>query len=518
MANLSEIFNDKIPNKTEVKAFFNNGKKYNYKLIMKLEKECLELSNENYLNTKVINNIFDYLNENLIIKKGTDLENIVYELLVINDILIEKRKDAETQELYSCINYIKNSINMLLIRISDKFNLDCEGLIKQTLFNKLMDDLFNKQKLQEVLNELIDNIDILNYHNFDGEGFDELLYKKYMIAKRFNNKSLLEYYVSLMKYVVMIPEIEVEKEKYIKIIKENIFDNDSIENKNILEEKINGLEYNEKTNRYKLVDEFTFTMDSDQTKKYDDAFSIEKINNKLIVGIHIADVVSLGYDDKVILENQQFYSVAGYDSASLEMNKNRKTVSMYIQINEQGKIEDYRFLLTTINSKYNMKFSDVEPILFNKCEDEKFESLTDEEKKTFLEKMNLLSELYMLISNKKLSDSFDCRNFGELISAKLNILYGCIVSKYFEENDYPYIYLNGSENGNEFSMENKGYDTGFEEFNTYGRASSPIIDKASLISQILIHKFCIKNPSIRELGRYEKLLKPFENKLNSKYC
>ena len=67
-------------------------------------------------------------------------------------------------------------------------------------------------------------------------------------------------------------------------------------------------------------------------------------------------------------------------------------------------------------------------------------------------------------------------------------------------------------------MNNTGYDAGFDEFNTYGRATSPIIDKASLISQILIHKFCIKRPNYRELGRYEKLLKPFENKLNSKYC
>ena len=517
MTKLSDIFNDKIPTKNEVKAFFNNGKKYNYKLIMKFEKECINLSDENLLNTKVINNLFDYLNENLIIKKGKDLENIVYELLVINDILIDKRNNSEINELYNCINYIKNRINMLLIRISDKLNLDCEGLIKQTLFNKLMDDLFNKQKLQEVLNELIDNIDILNYHNFDGEGFDELLYKKYMIAKRFNNKVLVDYYISLMKYVVMIPGIEVEKEKYIKIIRDNIFSNDSIENKNILEEKLNGLEYNEKNNRYKLTDEFIFTIDSDQTKNYDDAFSIEKENHKLIVGIHIADVVSLGYDDKVILEKQQFSTSVGYSCASLEKNKNRKTVSAFIQINDSGMIENYKFVLTTINPKYNMKFREVESILFNKNNNEEFNQLPEEIKKTFLEKINLLTEFYTLIGNRNLSESFDCRNFGELISAKLNILYGCIVSKYFEDHGYPYIYLNKSEDGSEFSMENKGFDTGFEEFKSYGRASSPIIDKASLISQILIHKFYFRRPSFRELGRYEKLLKPFENKLNSKY-
>ena len=33
MTKLSDIFNDKIPTKNEVKAFFKNGKKYNYKLI-----------------------------------------------------------------------------------------------------------------------------------------------------------------------------------------------------------------------------------------------------------------------------------------------------------------------------------------------------------------------------------------------------------------------------------------------------------------------------------------------------
>ena len=266
-----------------------------------------------------------------------------------------------------------------------------------------------------------------------------------------------------------------------------------------------------------LVDEFTFTIDSDQTKNYDDAVSIEKRDNKLIVGIHVADVVALGFDKDVVLADKPFFTAAGYHDASLSMNKNRNAVSVFVEIDENGVIEDYRLLPTKIKSNYNMKFSEAASIIFNDKNNMQFNSLPKEIQKTFLEKINLLFEFYTLIGNKNLTDNVDYNNFGKLISAKLNILYNCVVTAWFEENGYPYIYLNGNNSYNYFSMTNTGYDTGFAGFDAYGRASSPIIEQASRVSQVLIHNCCFHKPNDREIGRYEKLLEPFVKKLNRKY-
>lgn len=520
MTTISEVFNGKIPTKSEVKkSFKSKGKDYNIKLLINLRKECMELSDKNYYKVRVINNIFDYLDQNVSYRKVSDIERIVYELLKINEVLIDKQQkdNNNSVEFNECINRMKNNISILLNRMSNGLRLDCEDLIKMTLFNRLMYDIFNKRKLKDILNELIYNVEILNYHNFNGENFDDLLDREYNRAVHSNNKGLMEYYISLMKYVVMIPGLHVDKEKYFNIIRGNVFDLKYSNYRDPLQDKLANLEYHEKSHRYKLVDEFTFTIDSDKTKNFDDAFSIEKKDNKLLVGIHVADVVSLGFDKEVVLGEKPFVTSAGYHDASLKMNSNRNTVSVFLEIDENGIIEDYKLVPTKINSKYNMKFSEAASIIFEDKNNLEFNKLPNEIKKTFLEKINLLFEFYTLIGNKNLSDNIDCNNFGYLLSAKLNILYNCVVSAWFEENGYPYIYLNGNNIINQFSMTNTGFDTGFKSFNAYGRASSPIVEKASLISQIMIHNCCFKKPTNREVGRYEKMLEPFVKKLNNKY-
>ena len=520
MTQLSNVFNNKVPTKVEVKkAFKSKSKDYNVKLLLTFRRECMELSDKNYYRLKVVNNLFDYLDQNISYRKISDIERIVYELLKINEILIDKQQNeiSDSIEYYECINRMKNNITILLNRISNRLKLDCDDMLKKTLFNRLMYDLFNKRKLKEILNELLYNVEILNYHNFNNETFEELLDKEYNKAVSSNNKGLIDYYISLMKYVVIIPGLNVNKEKYLKIIKNHVFDGKYLSHKDPLQEKINKLPRHEKTGRYILTNEFAFTIDSDQTKKYDDACSIEKVDNKLIIGIHVADVVALGFDEDVVLGEKPFVTAAGYRDASLKMNENRNAVSAFIEIDENGIIEDYKLLPTKINSKYNMKFSEAVSIIFDDKNNINFNKLPKEIRKTFLEKINLLFEFYTLMSNKHLSSNIDYNNFGKLISAKLNILYNCVVTSHFEEKGYPYIYLNGNHNINEFSMTNTGFDTGFNGYDAYGRASSPMIDKASLISQIMIHNCYFKNPTDRELGKYEKLLEPFVKKLNNKY-
>ena len=521
MVNISTIFNNKIPNKTEIKRSFKTNKDYNLKLLHRLNQECMDLNDNNYYRSRVITHLFDYLNNNLEKRKIKDIEKIVYALLNINQTLMQRQSSSsiKTDEAYSCINHLKNDINILLLNISNNLNLDCDDLIRMTLFDKLMYDLFNKRKLKESVSTLMANVSIINYHNFSNETFDDILYREYERAKQSNNKGLIDYYIALIKNVVLVPDLDIDFEKYYAILRENVFENINY-NKNIspIDEKINSFIFDEKKKRYKLLDEFTFAIDSDDTKKFDDAFSIDKIDDRFIIGVHIADVFSLGYDDKVVLEGKPFYSSAGYSAASLEKSKIKNTVSIFIQMNKDGIIEEYRIIPTKINVRYNMKYSELSSIVFSKdYSNTNFKYLDKTSQKLLLEKLSLLFDSYMLINNSNITARPNVDNFASAVVNKFMVLAGCIVSSYFLEEGYPYIYLNGNHNVNEFSMIHKGYDTGFSEYNSYGRVTSPIIDKASCISQILLYKCYFNNPSDRELGKYEKLLKPFEKSLNKRY-
>jgi len=217
-----------------------------------------------------------------------------------------------------------------------------------------------------------------------------------------------------------------------------------------------------------------------------------------------------------VLEEKQFTKSSGYSAASLKQNEIKNTVSLFIQIDKDGIIESYKLIPAKVNVNYNMKFSELEKIYLGTEENYStgFFKLKPEQQKVLLEKLNLLFELYIILENKHLTSFPTLTNLASVIVSKFMMLYGCIVSNYFLDNSLPYIYLNGNNSKYEFSMTNKGYDTGFDSYYSYGRTTSPIIDKASCVSQILIHKCYFNNPNDRELGKYEKLLKPMANKLN----
>ena len=61
MTNISLIFNNKVPNKTEIKKAFKANKEYNLKLLHKLNQECLELNDNNYYRSRVITHLFGTL-------------------------------------------------------------------------------------------------------------------------------------------------------------------------------------------------------------------------------------------------------------------------------------------------------------------------------------------------------------------------------------------------------------------------------------------------------------------------
>lgn len=512
--NLSTIFS-KVPSKSEVKMNFNSNNNYNNKLLNYLKSECYTICSSNYLDKRTINNIFEYLYKSINVKKLPEAKRII-ELLIESMSMLNETLNNNEQSIESTqsINHIKNNINIFMVKIADEHNYDAKDFIRMVSFEKLMKELFVK-KNSEIFSSIENKIKVLNYHDFNNNTLDDLLYSEINKVIDSNNNDSISYITNLTKLLLLLPGVNLDKDKYYKLLINLEFgkkDNTEISH---LCEKVNSLEYKTKSKRYSLIDDFVFSIDSYETKKMDDAFSIEKYDDGYLVGIHIADVVSLGFDDKFLFENEEYNSSSGYSAASLVEGNIKNANSLFIEIGKDGEIKDYIFLPTKINLNCNTTKEDIENLLLHKEAGESIKKLDKESRDKLLESVFNLVNLYYLIENQELVQYIDVHNASNNIVEKFMILYNSILSSYFSEKGYPFIYLNGDKYSSEFSVENKGYNTGFSNYNSYGRATSPIIDRASSISQVLLSKCYYEKPSEETIAEYKDKLKVLVKKLNS---
>ncbi len=509
---LSSIFS-KVPSKSLVKMNFNSNKNYNKKLLNYLKNECSLICSSNYIDKKTIHNIFEYLYKNINIKELDEAKRIVEVLIESINILNESfNNNEQSLESSQSINHIINNINLFIIKISDEHNYEAKDFIKMVSFEKMMKELFNKKNL-EILFSTENNLDILNYHDFNNNTLDKILFDK--LKKEKKNKNYIIFLTNLTKILLLLPKINLDKEKFYKLLVEIEFNKRDNKEVSHLCEKINSLEYKTKSRRYNLVDDFVFSIDSNDTKKLDDAFSIEKYDDGYLIGIHIADVVSLGFDDKFLFGEEEYMSSSGYASASLVEGNIKNANSLFLEIDKNGKIKDYIFIPTKINLNCNTREEDIEKLLLHKEVGESIRKLDKTSRDKLVESIFNLINLYYLIENQELARQVDAHNACKSIVEKFMVLYNAILSSYFSEKGYPFIYLNGDKYSCEFAVEDKGYNTGFDDYKSYGRATSPIIDKASFISQVLLNKCYYEKPSEDMINEYKNKLKVLVKKLNS---
>src|SRR3990172_7582255 len=124
-----------------------------------------------------------------------------------------------------------------------------------------------------------------------------------------------------------------------------------------------------------------FTIDPADAKDFDDALSIEILENEnYSIGIHIADVshyVSIGsaLDREALERGNSVYLVGGVipmlpeklsnNICSLVPNKDRMTYSVIVEMTKRGKVENYQIKKTIINSKRRFTYDEVQEIIEN---------------------------------------------------------------------------------------------------------------------------------------------------------
>ena len=294
--------------------------------------------------------------------------------------------------------------------------------------------------------------------------------------------------------------------------------NDISFDKGVLKRKIESLTIDKYDNRVLLDNEYIITVDneimldgnnnikSNATSKIDDGLSVEKTNDgTFILGIHIADVYSLGN----FKDATEFFKTGvnfNKQKASLSANKMKNAISLFVEIDRNGIIRDYKILKTKIKASKNLVYGDISKIISE-------DNVCKELKETVIE----LAELHTIVDNNNFTPYPSIQNIGHSLVKKYMILYGCIVSECFIKCNIPGIFLCGDGRKNHYSTFADNYNSGFENYKSYSKATSPIYDKSSLMCQLLLHQYIFNIPKEETMEEITTYVKKMVDSLNKNH-
>ncbi|MEG1597275.1 MAG: ribonuclease R [Bacilli bacterium] len=164
----------------------------------------------------------------------------------------------------------------------------------------------------------------------------------------------------------------------------------------------------EKVGRRDLTNEEIFTIDGDDTKDIDDAISIKKLpNNNYLLGVHIADVSYYAKENSEIDKEAYDRGTSVYlvdrvvpmlphqlsnGICSLNPGVERLTITCEMEINDVGKVVDYKIYESFIKSRIQMTYKKVNQIYNN-------EDVV--EYKPYINSLMLMKELSIILGKNK---------------------------------------------------------------------------------------------------------------------
>ena len=510
-----KMFKKNVPRQKKVyQCYMQNNKIQNFSyanfksgniVLIEIKDYLMTTDEYYYLSSNQIDNIFNYLKQNISLDNFSKIKKVYKHLNELSDFLSERYNSKNSlhgdSSKENCL-YIIDKIVDLKSDVANKkgYNLlDIENkILFEIVVKKLLtpkEYVFDEHKLLFLIDNFSSLLNTDRYNNNFNANFCKYIEK----AKINKEREKLKYYKSIYNYLSTIKELQLDC-KYINYL----FDiNQSRISNDIIDQKIQSMRIEPKTGS-RIIQDYIISIDTDMTKKIDDAFSIEKINGGYLLGIHIANVYSLGYfmEDSFDINKNGYVKKA---NASLSKNKKRNATTIYIVIDNNGLVRNCKVLNTILKTNENLVFEDV-PYLIRS------DNINPELKNTVI---NLLS-VYNLLENNKFPNNATVSNFAYLITSKLMVLCCTLYSEEFKKNNIPAIYLCGDSKNNYYSLNSSSYNTGFDKYNSYTRVTSPIYDRSSLINQFFINRYLITRKNIDEEEKEEMILKltPIVDKLN----
>ncbi len=165
--------------------------------------------------------------------------------------------------------------------------------------------------------------------------------------------------------------------------------------------------------RRDLRDLKTFTMDGADAKDLDDAISIERTEQgNFILGVHIADVNHYIFensplDKEALARGTSVYLVdrvvpmlpkeLSNGICSLNPNEDRLTMSVFMEVDKNGKVVDYSIEEAVIRSKMRMVYEDVTMIL----EDGEKDPVILDQYRDFMDELRDAEELCKILNRER---------------------------------------------------------------------------------------------------------------------
>ncbi len=429
---------------------------------------------------QLVRKTFKYLNSEIGIIEDNKFFEIVIQHAVDFLYLICNNIEFNEEEVLINRKRIKKSREALLA-IANKFKNLNFLVAANKLDEIILDKNINLDDLKELLIKLIckkEDINIIKKLLNTNKGV-LLLDKNTLFDYTFElaldcitkNNYDIYYYISLLK---IFYTSNINKEDYLK--KLNAVSDDKNEFANELYMIIfgvkRGLTPEEILRKYKIItdfstpyifkeyksyyDEFIITIDGDKTKLRDDAISIKKDGNNYIVGIHIADPSILikpdSREDLIAQNNYKcIYTPNGSirllsndleNELTLDENKLRNVISMYVTIDSNEKIVDYYITENVIKISCNLSYNEGNELFYSYDE---FLSCTLKnlyEVCLLLEKQNPVKKIYWQKKDNNSKQKGENKEVSktDLIVSELMVLYGQLIATITCDNALPYVY------------------------------------------------------------------------------
>ncbi|MCP4683007.1 MAG: RNB domain-containing ribonuclease [Desulfobacterales bacterium] len=236
----------------------------------------------------------------------------------------------------------------------------------------------------------------------------------------------------------------------------------------------------------------TITIDSSQTRDYDDAVSLEMEGDILHLGIHIADVSEVILPDSILDREAMERASSLYlprrhipmiptelsqDCLSLKQGCDRAAISLLARFDKNGGLLDYRFVPSVISVKQRLSYEEVNETLNSEETSanegtlregdhvERFQEMYKicrhmRRKRMNRDALNLsLPDLHVEF-NPDSSISLrlvDQNTPARMIIAEFMILYNWLVAGFCKANRIPILFRSQAEPSERLSMEEEGY-------------------------------------------------------------
>lgn len=244
--------------------------------------------------------------------------------------------------------------------------------------------------------------------------------------------------------------------------------------------------------REDLRDLFVVTIDGPSTLDFDDAVSLEIVDDELHLGIHIADVADIISSGSILdkeaarrastlyLASKQIPMIPhdlSHDTLSLIQGKDRPAISLFARFERSGRLLDYRFSASVINVHQKLTYEQADEIL------DTGDPLPDQHLPHTEKPAAMLPELYqlsLLLKNERFrqdalnlslpdlqvvfndDSSFELKQDSQdtpsrMIIAELMILYNCLAARFCRDNQIPALFRTQSEPSERLSEDEAGY-------------------------------------------------------------